>query len=101
MNILNFLNEHQKIVITIGGFILGLFFTKIKANLLGRKIASKLPKKACVQLADYLDAVEKGLRQLDVNGDTNLITNEQVSEKFKDLKVNLGLDQASKGKSSL
>ncbi|MCJ8343688.1 MAG: hypothetical protein MJH09_12725 [Cetobacterium sp.] len=101
MDILKFAQEHQEIIITAGGFILGLFFTKIKANLLGQKIASKLPKKACIQLADYLDAFEQGLRNKHVNGNKDIITNEQLSKETEKLKINLGLDQKLREKTSL
>lgn len=101
MDILKFAQEHQDIIIAGVGFLIGLVLPKAKANLLGKKVGQKIPKKLAVIIADQLDAVEKGLRQQDVDGNTDLITNEQVSEKFKDLKVNLGLDQKLKEKTSL
>ncbi|SJZ99971.1 hypothetical protein SAMN02745174_02226 [Cetobacterium ceti] len=101
MDILKFTQEHQEIIITAGGFILGLFFTKIKARVWGQKVALKLPRKAAIELANYLDAFKQGLLDASVNGNKNIASNDQVTEGFKKLEVNLGLDKKLKGKTSL
>ncbi|WP_297488359.1 hypothetical protein [uncultured Cetobacterium sp.] len=98
MDILNLMKEHQDIILTGGAFLIGLIIPKAKANLFGKKIGQKIPKKAAIFIADQLDAVEKGLRQQDVNGNAELVSNIQVSKEFDNLKINLGLDQVSKEK---
>ena len=49
-------------------------------------------------IADQIDSFEKGLRQQDINGDSSIVSNEQLLKETEKLKVNLGLDQHSKEK---
>lgn len=90
---MNFLVEHKEIVLLIAGGIIGIVLPKAKAHLLGKKVGEKIPKKVAIILADQIDAFEKGLRNENYQGDKNLISNEQLSEKTEKLKVDLGLGQ--------
>lgn len=93
---MKFLLEYKEVLFLILGAIIGSFIPLAKVNFIGKTIGSKLPKKARIQLANYIDAFEKGLRNQDYRGDKNLITNNQLIEKTKILKSDLGLDQHSK-----
>lgn len=97
---MEFLMEHKEIISGIAGILFGILMPKKKINLFGQKLGKKFPEKVVLNFADHLDAFEKGLRQQDVNGDTSIITNEQLSKATENLKINLGLDQKSKEKVS-
>ncbi|WP_332637982.1 hypothetical protein [Cetobacterium sp.] len=88
--------KHKDYVILIAGVALGAFIPLAKVHLIGRTVGSKLPRKAAEQLADYLDAFEHGLRNKDYEGNKNIISNQQLSQETKKLKINLGLDQKPK-----
>lgn len=90
---MKFLLEYKEIGLLILGTIIGAFIPLAKVNFIGKTIGSKLPRKARIQLANYIDAFEKGLRNQDYRGDKNLITNNQLTEKTKVLKSELGLNQ--------
>lgn len=95
---MNFLLEHKELAFIIIGTIIGVALPKAKTNLFGQKVGQKIPKKIAIMIADQIDSFEKGLRQQDVNGDSSIISNEQLLKGTEKLKVNLGLDQHSKEK---
>ncbi|WP_297638587.1 hypothetical protein [uncultured Clostridium sp.] len=95
---MEFLVEHKEVILVGLGVIIGSFIPVAKTHLMGRKVGEKIPKKLAIAIADHLDAFEKGLRQQDVNGDTSIISNEQLSKATEKLKIDVGLEQKSKGK---
>lgn len=95
---MEFLMEHIEIISGIAGILFGILMSKKKINLFGQKIGKKFPEKVVLNFADHLDAFEKGLRQQDVNGDTSIITNEQLSKATEKLKIDMGFDQKLKEK---
>lgn len=91
--VLNFVAEHKDWIIMGAGVVIGLILPLPKIHLLGKTVGAKMPVKARKQLADMLDAFEQGLLQEEFEGDKNLISNKQLSEKTDKLRVDLGLDQ--------
>ncbi|WP_407536242.1 hypothetical protein [Cetobacterium somerae] len=59
---MNFIIEHKDILLLALGTIIGIVLPKAKANLLGRKVREKIPKKIAIMIADQIDSFEKGLR---------------------------------------
>lgn len=97
---MEFLTEHKDIIFIGLGFLIGALIPKAKANLFGQKVGQKIPRKVATMIADQIDAFEKGMRQQNVNGDSSLVSNEQLLEGTENLKINLGLDQKSMEKAS-
>lgn len=90
---MNFLLEHKELGFIIIGTVIGSLLPKAKAHLLGKKIGEKLPNKTAIMLADLIDEFEQGLRNKDFKGNKNIISNEQLSEETKKLKINMGLEK--------
>ena len=97
---MEFIQNHIELICLIGGAIVGAILPKAKANLFGQKVGQKIPRKVAIAIADQIDAFEKGMRQQDVNGDSSIVSNEQLLKGTETLKINLGLDQKSKEKAS-
>ena len=97
---MEFIQNHIELICLIGGAIVGVILPKAKANLFGRKVGQKIPRKVAIAIADQIDAFEKGMRQQDVNGDNSIVSNEQLLKGTENLKINLGLDQKSKERAS-
>ena len=97
---MEFLTEHKDIIFIVVGFLIGTLIPKAKANLFGQKIGQRIPGKVAIAIADQIDAFEKGMRQQDVNGDSSIVSNEQLLKGTENLKINLGLDLKSKEKAS-
>lgn len=95
---MEFIQNHIELICLIGGAIVGAILPKAKANLFGQKVGQKIPRKIAIAIADQIDAFEKGMRQQDVNGDTSIITNEQLSKATEKLKIDMGFDQKLKEK---
>ncbi|MGL4653901.1 hypothetical protein [Cetobacterium sp.] len=90
---IEFIQNHIELVCLLIGAIVGVLLPKAKTNLFGQKLGQKIPKKLAVIIADQIDSFEKGLRQQDVNGDSSLVSNEQLLKGTEELKIKLGLDQ--------
>ncbi|WP_047380922.1 hypothetical protein [Cetobacterium sp. ZWU0022] len=90
---MEFIQNHIELVYLLIGAIAGVLLPKAKTNLFGQKLGQKIPKKLAVIIADQIDSFEKGLRQQDVNGDSSLVSNEQLLKGTEELKIKLGLDQ--------
>lgn len=95
---MEFIQEHIEVICLLGGAIIGVLLPRAKTNLFGQKVGQKIPKKIAIMIADQIDSFEKGLRQQDVNGDSFIVTNEQLLKETEKLKVNLGLEQQLKEK---
>lgn len=95
---MEFIQEHIELICLLVGAIVGVVLPKAKTNLFGQKVGQKIPKKIAIMIADQIDSFEKGLRQQDVNGDSSIVSNEQLLKETEKLKINLGLDQHSKEK---
>lgn len=95
---MEFIQEHIEVICLLGGAIIGVLLPRAKTNLFGQKVGQKIPKKIAIMIADQIDSFEKGLRQQDVNGDSSIVTNEQLLKETEKLKVNLGLEQQLKEK---
>lgn len=91
---MDFLIEHKDTFLLVGGTILGIVIAKVwpksKTYALGRKLGGRISRKAALELAAHIDAFEHGLRNEDYQGDKNLISNQQLSEKTEKLKIDLG-----------
>ncbi|MGL5427212.1 MAG: hypothetical protein ACRDAS_04785 [Cetobacterium sp.] len=87
------IQNHIELICLLIGAIVGGLLPKAKTNLFGQKLGQKIPKKLAVIIADQIDSFEKGLRQQDVNGDSSLVSNEQLLKGTEELKIKLGLDQ--------
>lgn len=90
---MNFLLEHKELWFIIIGAVIGSLLPKAKVYLLGKKVGEKLPKKTAIMIADLIDEFEQGLRNKDFKGNKNIISNEQLSEETKKLKINMGLEK--------
>lgn len=90
---MEFIQNHIELICLLIGAIVGVLLPKAKTNLFGQKLGQKIPKKLAVIIADQIDSFEKGLRQQDVNGDSSLVSNEQLLKGTEELKIKLGLDQ--------
>lgn len=90
---MNFLLEHKELGFMIIGAVIGSLLPKAKVHLLGKKVGEKLPKKTAIMIADLIDEFEQGLRNKEFKGNKNLISNEQLSEETKKLKINMGLEK--------
>ncbi|MGL5051769.1 MAG: hypothetical protein ACRC6E_14245 [Fusobacteriaceae bacterium] len=90
---MEFIQNHVELICLLIGAIVGVLLPKAKTNLFGQKLGQKIPKKLAVIIADQIDSFEKGLRQQDVNGDSSLVSNEQLLKGTEELKIKLGLDQ--------
>ena len=100
MNILNFAQEHQEVILTGVTFLIAWLLPNPKIKWLGKKTGEKIPKKLALVIKNKLDAFEEGLIEDHVNGDKNLISNEQLKEKSDKLKIDLGLEPKLKEKTS-
>ena len=90
---MEFLIEHKEIGYIIVGAIIGSLLPKAKVRFLGKKVREKLPTKTAIVLADLIDEFEQGLRNKEFKGNKNIISNEQLSEETKKLKINMGLEK--------
>lgn len=90
---MNFLLEHKELGFIIIGAIIGSLLPKAKVHLLGKKVGEKLPTKTAIMIADLIDEFEQGLRNKEFKGNKNVISNEQLSEETKKLKINMGLEK--------
>lgn len=90
---MDFLLEHKELGFIIIGAIIGSLLPKAKVHLLGKKVGEKLPTKTAIMIADLIDEFEQGLRNKDFKGNKNIISNEQLSEETKKLKINMGLEK--------
>lgn len=95
---MEFIQEHIELIFLLIGAVIGVLLPKAKTNLFGQKVGQKIPKKLAIMIADQIDSFEKGLRQQDVNGDSSIVSNEQLLKETEKLKINLGLEQQLKGK---
>ncbi|MGL4646634.1 MAG: hypothetical protein ACRDAG_01180 [Cetobacterium somerae] len=95
---MEFLTEHKEAILVGIGFLIGIFLPLAKVHLVGKTIGQKIPKKIAIQIADYIDAFEHGLRNEEYQGDKNLISNQQLTDRTEKLKIDLGLEQKSKEK---
>lgn len=90
---MNFLLEHKDIGFIVLGAIIGSLLPKAKVHFLGKKVGEKLPTKTTIMIADLIDEFEQGLRNKEFNGNKNIISNEQLTEETKKLKINMGLQK--------
>lgn len=90
---MNFLLEHKELSFIVIGVVIGSLLPKAKVHLLGKKVGEKLPTKTAIMIADLIDEFEQGLRNKEFKGNKNLISNEQLSEETKKLKINMGLEK--------
>lgn len=90
---MEFLIEHKEIGYIIAGAIIGSLLPKAKVRFLGKKVREKLPTKTAIMIADLIDEFEQGLRNKEFKGNKNIISNEQLSEETKKLKINMGLEK--------
>lgn len=99
---MEFLIEHKDTFLLLGGTILGVIIAKVwpksKTHALGRKLGERISRKTALELADHIDAFEHGLRNEEYQGDKNLISNQQLTDRTEKLKIDLGLEQKSKEK---
>lgn len=94
-----FIMNNMELIGIIGGFLIGWFLPNPKVHATGASIGEKLPEKLKIELANKLDAFEQGLRGQEYNGDSNIVSNEQLSQSTDKLRVDLGLkDSKSEGK---
>lgn len=87
----DFIMNNMELIGIIGGFLIGWFLPSPKVNKAGRVVGEKLPEKLKMELANKLDAFEQGLRGQEYNGDSNVVSNEQLSQSTEKLRVDLGL----------
>lgn len=90
---MDFLLEHKELGFIIIGAVIGSLLPKAKVHLLGKKVGEKLPTKTAIMIADLIDEFEQGLRNKEFKGNKNVISNEQLSEETKKLKINMGLEK--------
>lgn len=90
---MDFLLEHKELGFIIIGAVIGSLLPKAKVHLLGKEVGEKLPTKTAIMIADLIDEFEQGLRNKEFKGNKNLISNEQLSEETKKLKINMGLEK--------
>ena len=95
---MEFFNQNKEIIFVGLGIIIGAFLPLAKTHFIGKKVGQKIPKKLAIIIANHLDAFEKGLRDENFNGNKNIISNDQLTEKKEKLMLDLGLEQKSKEK---
>lgn len=100
MDILNIAKEHQEIILTGITFLIAWLLPNPKIKWLGKKTGEKIPKKLAMTIKEKLDAFEEGLIEENVNGNKDIISNEQLKEKSNKLKLDLGLEPKLKVKTS-
>lgn len=98
MDILNLVKENKEIIITGSTFLVAWLLPNPKLKWLGQKAGEKIPKKVAKLIKEKLDAFEEGLITDSVNGNSNLISNEQLKENKKKLEIDLGLEPQLKEK---
>lgn len=86
-----FFMEHIEFFGILGGFIIGWVLPNPKVNKAGISLGEKLPEKLKIEIANKLDAFEQGLRGQEYNGDSNIVSNEQLSQSTDKLRIDLGL----------
>lgn len=89
----DFLMNNTDFLITVGVFIIGLLLPNPKLNFFGKKVGEKIPTKLREELANKIDAFEQGLRGKNVNGDSSITSNEQITQEVDKLKIDLGLKE--------
>lgn len=100
MDILNIAKEHQEIILTGITFLIAWLLPNPKIKWLGKKTGEKIPKKLAMTIKEKLDAFEEGLIEENINGNKDIISNEQLKEKSNKLKLDLGLEPKLKVKTS-
>lgn len=89
----DFFMNNTDFLITVVVFVVGLLLPNPKINSFGKKIGEKIPGKLKIELANKLDAFEQGLRGKNVNGDSSITSNEQITQEVDKLKIDLGLKE--------
>ncbi|SKA13915.1 hypothetical protein SAMN02745174_02650 [Cetobacterium ceti] len=101
MDILNFAKEHQEIIATGVTFLIAWLLPNPKIKWIGKQAGAKIPPKLAKVINEKIDSFQEGLMECEVDGDKNITNNIQIKEKTEKLKLDLGLDQKLKGKTSL
>lgn len=92
--VISILTGNIELITPIILFVLGIFIPKEKVFSLGKAAGQKLPKSVTIKVAEYLDTIEQGLLKSTFNGDRAIVSNDQVSEAVKKVKIDLGLEES-------
>jgi hypothetical protein len=92
--VISILSGNLELIAPIVLFILGIFIPKEKVFSLGKVAGQKLPKSVTIKMAEYLDSIEQGLLEATHNGDKAIVSNNQVSDAVKKVKIDLGLEES-------
>lgn len=91
-HVLEFFNQYSALVIPLVIFLVGWLLPAPKFFELGEKVAETIPPKLAELIAERLKAFERGLLEEEFQGNKSIISNLQVKEKMKGLKIDLGLE---------
>lgn len=91
---MEFINENLGLLTPLAVFLIGWLLPPLRFNALGKTIGTKLPENVKVLIAERLDAFEKGLLNLTVDGNKSLISNDQLKDESEKLKIDLGLEES-------
>lgn len=88
---MDFIKENAHYAIPVVIFLVGWLLPPLKFNALGKIARDKIGNDMSNLIAKRLDALEKGLLDLDVDGNSNLVSNDDISKELKKVKIDLGL----------
>ncbi|HAS80385.1 MAG TPA: hypothetical protein DCR90_05740 [Fusobacteriaceae bacterium] len=91
--ILDFFSQYGGLIAPLIVFLVGWVLPTPKFFKLGEKVAETIPPTLAKLIAERLKAFERGLLEQDFNGDKTIVSNSQVEEKVKNLKIDLGLEE--------
>ncbi|OYT15426.1 MAG: hypothetical protein B7C24_13085 [Bacteroidetes bacterium 4572_77] len=95
--ILEFFNQYGILITPLVIFLIGWVLPAPKFVGLGRKVAETIPPQLAKLIAERLKAFERGLLEDNFRGNKDIVSNLQLKDKIKGLKLDLGLE-ASKSK---
>lgn len=90
--ILEFFGQYGALITPLVIFLIGWVLPTPKFFQLGEKVGETIPPTLAKLIAERLKAFEKGLLDEELNGDKSIVSNSQVEEKVKNLKIDLGLE---------
>jgi len=88
---LDFLKDNIGMVVPFIVFVIGWLLPPLKFNEIGKKVRGMIDSKIAGMVAERLDAFEKGLLGKDVDGNSDVISKDQLKEEVEKMKIDLNL----------
>jgi len=90
---LDFLKDNIGVITPVIVFLVGWLLPPLRFNTIGLKLRNNVGKDIAKVAAERLDALEKGLLGQDVNGNSDLISNDQLKVEVNKMRIDLGLKE--------